>query len=564
MIKREACPQCGSRHYKRNGRIHTGKQNHKCKACGRAFVLVPENHVITEEQRAVIERLLLERISLREICRVIGVGLRWLLYFMVERFTAAPDDLYIQPTAGAQRVIPHRLEAEVDELWSFVGKKANRQWVWIAMDADTRQILAFHVGDHSRQSARASWGKVPAGYQEQAMFYTDCYEVYKGVIPSAQHRAITKLARKTNQVERFDCTLRQRVSRLVRATLSFSRKLTNHSGAIKYFICDYNLTKGAAFLGWHYPLERAARLLHEPAQDPRPVPEADSLRIQSSATVNPASAQPARATASEPPSARVGGPAAFGPVVFLPGEIGPRLRREVRGDVVSLLIGQRAGIAGRHLGPDERRGQRKARHAGTNVKRLRAPQGREHKPVRAGFEPLAVGTVTGAAFGNVHRLAARSVHRARSPDFAKAAALDFAAGRHSLREPGNISEQAGHLAAVGGKRLAVHRAPKALVNAVCQRLDAAAARTVFGKQPGKADQRRCVRGAAAVEVAVRALEGVADVGRCRRAGIGHYPLPVADRFTEGPVRNCRRGRRRQRHGGSCGVIRGERQARREQ
>ena len=54
MIKREACPQCGSRQYKRNGRIHTGKQNHKCKACGRAFVLVPENRVITEEQRAVM------------------------------------------------------------------------------------------------------------------------------------------------------------------------------------------------------------------------------------------------------------------------------------------------------------------------------------------------------------------------------------------------------------------------------------------------------------------------------------------------------------------------------
>jgi len=85
----------------------------------------------------VIERLLLERISLRGICRVIGVGLRWLLYFMVERFTAAPDHLHVQPTAGTQRVILQQLEAEVDELWSFVGTKANRQWVWIAMDADT-------------------------------------------------------------------------------------------------------------------------------------------------------------------------------------------------------------------------------------------------------------------------------------------------------------------------------------------------------------------------------------------------------------------------------------------
>jgi insertion element IS1 protein InsB len=153
MIKREACPQCGSRLFKRNGRIRTGKQNHKCKACGRAFVLVPENRVITEEQRALIERLLLERISLRGICRALGVDLRWLLYFMAERFTAAPGHLYVRSTAGAQRVIRHRLEAEIDELWSFVGTKANRQWVWIVMAADTRQIIAFHVGDRSRQSA---------------------------------------------------------------------------------------------------------------------------------------------------------------------------------------------------------------------------------------------------------------------------------------------------------------------------------------------------------------------------------------------------------------------------
>ena len=81
------------------------------------------------------------------------------------------------------------------------------------------------------------------------MFYTACYEVYKGVIPPAHHRAITKLARTTNHIERFNCTLRQRVSRLVCATLSFSKKLPNHIGAIKSFIYDYNLTKGAALPG---------------------------------------------------------------------------------------------------------------------------------------------------------------------------------------------------------------------------------------------------------------------------------------------------------------------------
>lgn len=72
--------------------------------------------------------------------------------------------------------------------------------------------------------------------------------VYEGVIPVAQRRAISKLARKTNHLERFNNTLRQRVSRLVRDTLAFSKKLANHIGAIKFFICDYNLTKALVLL----------------------------------------------------------------------------------------------------------------------------------------------------------------------------------------------------------------------------------------------------------------------------------------------------------------------------
>jgi insertion element IS1 protein InsB len=252
MILRDAYPQCGARGFKSNGHIHTGKQNHRGKLCGRSFVLEAENSVITEEQRLLIERLLLERISLRGICRAVGVGLRWLLQFMVARFQAAPEHLYVEPPGGAPAVILQRLEAEVDELWSFVGNKENRQWVWIAMDATTRQVIAFHVGDRSGQSAQALWKKIPTVYQKHAVFYTDHYAVYTGLIPSAQHRAISKLARKTNHVERFNCTLRQRVSRLARATLSFSKKLSHHIGAIRYFICDYNLARCAALPGYHH------------------------------------------------------------------------------------------------------------------------------------------------------------------------------------------------------------------------------------------------------------------------------------------------------------------------
>jgi insertion element IS1 protein InsB len=75
---------------------------------------------------------------------------------------------------------------------------------------------------------------------------TDQYVMYEKVIPAVQHKAISKLARKTNHIERFNNTLRQRVSRLVREALSFSKKLANHIGAIKLFICHYNLTRATA------------------------------------------------------------------------------------------------------------------------------------------------------------------------------------------------------------------------------------------------------------------------------------------------------------------------------
>jgi insertion element IS1 protein InsB len=246
MITRDVCPRCQSPKHKKNGHIHNGKQNHQCHDCGRQFVDYFEQHLVSADTRALIERLLVERLSLRGICRAMGVTLKWLLGFLVECFEALPDHLYVQPVTCKHNVMIQRLEVEADEVASFVQKKANKQWIWIAMDATSRQVIAFHVGDRSRRSAKRLWAKIPEVYRQHAIFYTDQYVVYEGVIPAAQHRAISKLARTTNHIERFNNTLRQRVSRLVREALSFSKKLANHIGAIKLFICHYNLTRAAA------------------------------------------------------------------------------------------------------------------------------------------------------------------------------------------------------------------------------------------------------------------------------------------------------------------------------
>ena len=50
-----------------------------------------------------------------------------------------------------------RLTIQLDKLWSFVGSKDNKQWVWLALDVDSRDIVGEKVGASSRQSAKQLW-----------------------------------------------------------------------------------------------------------------------------------------------------------------------------------------------------------------------------------------------------------------------------------------------------------------------------------------------------------------------------------------------------------------------
>jgi hypothetical protein len=142
--------------------MHTGQQNHQWKACGRQFVLHADNRLIDDEQRALVERLLCETISLHGMCRAVGVSIRWLMGFLVARCAALPDHLHVQPVASPRAVLIGPLEVEADQMWRSVKQKANKQWVWIAMDKQTRHIIAFHVGDRSHESAKQLWAKLPA------------------------------------------------------------------------------------------------------------------------------------------------------------------------------------------------------------------------------------------------------------------------------------------------------------------------------------------------------------------------------------------------------------------
>ena len=97
------------------------------------------------------------------------------------------------------------------------------------------------MGGRSEDSAKALWEKIPEELKQASVFYTDQWEAYQKIIPPEQHFYAAKYGL-TNHIERFNNTMRQRVSRLVRKTLSFSKIVENHIGAIKYLVCNYNLS----------------------------------------------------------------------------------------------------------------------------------------------------------------------------------------------------------------------------------------------------------------------------------------------------------------------------------
>jgi len=132
-------------------------------------------------------------------------------------------------------------ELELDEMWSFVWTRKNKQWLWLALCRRTRQIVAYALGCRGEATCRVLWSRIPANYKN-SLCYSDFWAAYAQVVPPNQHDRSDKKG-KTNHIERWNNTLRQRVGRFVRRTLSFSKTYEMHETAVLLFIHHYNLQR---------------------------------------------------------------------------------------------------------------------------------------------------------------------------------------------------------------------------------------------------------------------------------------------------------------------------------
>lgn len=123
------------------------------------------------------------------------------------------------------------LESELDEMWSYVGKKANPRWLWHAIDHRSGKVLAYVFGRRKDEVLlQLKEFLEPFGI---IRYYPDGLAAYERHLEGEKHEVGKQHMQK---IESKHINLRTRIKRLVRRTLCFSKTERMHDIVIGLFI----------------------------------------------------------------------------------------------------------------------------------------------------------------------------------------------------------------------------------------------------------------------------------------------------------------------------------------
>jgi insertion element IS1 protein InsB len=121
-------------------------------------------------------------------------------------------------------------------MWSFVGKKSNKKWIWVILDKHTKKVIEYIQGDRSENTLKKLLSKLPKYILKRAIFYTDNWKAYN-ILPTTQ-RVVGK--EYTRHIERFFLTVRNSCARFVRRGIRYSKCEYYQEIVLDLFIKYYN------------------------------------------------------------------------------------------------------------------------------------------------------------------------------------------------------------------------------------------------------------------------------------------------------------------------------------
>jgi insertion element IS1 protein InsB len=234
------CPSCQSPNIGGHGLSAEGKTRYKCRnaECKRCtFILNYTYQGHLPEVKEKIIDMAMNGSGIRDTARVLKISPSTVINEIKKKesnlaFVNEKKLAKIEPSQTIVKLCQwEEVEAELDEMWSFVNSKKEQRWLWHAIDHDTGEILAYVLSGHKDEAfLRLKELLEPFGITQ---YYTDGWGAYERHIEPALH-SVGKC--NTQKIERKHLTLRTRIKRLARKTICFSKSIVMHDIVLGLFI----------------------------------------------------------------------------------------------------------------------------------------------------------------------------------------------------------------------------------------------------------------------------------------------------------------------------------------
>jgi IS1 family transposase len=243
------------------------------------------------QTRVQILSMLCEGSSMRSVSRVTGVSFNTVVKLLIDagHACAAFHDTTVRGIAAKS--------IQADEIWSFSYAKqknvkfakaapegAGDVWTWTAIDADSKLIVSWHVGDRCQHTGIAFMGDLKARLANRVQLTTDGHRAYLTAVAVVDFDADYAMLNKifatdyagvgrysppkcigaiknpimgnpdpdlinTSFAVRQNLTMRMSMRRFTRLTNAFSKKFENHCHALALYFVFYNFCRVHKTLG---------------------------------------------------------------------------------------------------------------------------------------------------------------------------------------------------------------------------------------------------------------------------------------------------------------------------